>query len=191
MAFFKTGVAERILMVAQGGRYGWFMIFGAFILVSWIATHVAHTASSLFSQYMALTAYVIVEAIIFAPMLYLANHFAPGAIQSAGVITIGGFIALTSVVWITGKDFSFLRGMLVWGGVLALVAIGASIIFGAALGTWFSVAMVGLAGCAILFDTSNIFYHYREDQAVGAALQLFASVAMMFWYVLRIFMSRD
>ena len=64
-------------------------------------------------------------------------------------------------------------------------------LFGFELGTWFSVAMVGLAGAAILYDTSSILRDYPEDRYVGAALQLFASVAMMFWYVLRIFMSSD
>jgi FtsH-binding integral membrane protein len=59
------------------------------------------------------------------------------------------------------------------------------------LGTWFSVAMVALAGASILYDTSNIIHHYRDDRYVGAALELFASVAMMFWYLLRLFMSRD
>ena len=78
-----------------------------------------------------------------------------------------------------------------WGGVLALVAILGGIFFGFELGTWFSVAMIGFAGGAILYDTSNVLHHYPEDRYVGAALRLFASVAMMFWYVLRLFMSRD
>ena len=43
----------------------------------------------------------------------------------------------------------------------------------------------------ILYDTSNVLHHYPEDRYVAGALQLFASVALMFWYVLRIFMSRD
>ena len=50
-------------------------------------------------------------------------------------------------------------------------------------------AMVGLAGAAILHDTSNVLHHFPEDRYVGAALELFASVALMFWYVLRLFMS--
>ena len=86
------------------------------------------------------------------------------------------------------------RLTLVVGAVcaLALVAIVSAVLFGFELGTWFSVAMVGLAGASILYDTSNILREYPEDRHVGAALQLFASVAMMFWYVLRIFMaSRD
>ena len=75
--------------------------------------------------------------------------------------------------------------------VLALVAIVAGVIFGFNLGTWFSVGMVGLAGAAILYDTSNIIRRFPEDKHVGAALQLFASVALMFWYVLSLFLSRD
>jgi len=65
------------------------------------------------------------------------------------------------------------------------------VIFGFQLGMFFSVAMVVLAGAAILYDTSNVLLRYPEDQHVAASLQLFASVALMFWYVLRIFMSRN
>jgi len=73
--------------------------------------------------------------------------------------------------------------------IMALVAILGGVIFGFELGTWFSVAMVGLAGAAILYDTSNVLNHYPEDRYVAAALQLFASVAVMFWFVLSIFIS--
>ena len=76
-----------------------------------------------------------------------------------------------------------------WGGVLALILIACSFIFGLSLGIWFSVAMVGFAGAAILYDTSNVIHEYRDDQYVGAAVQLFASFAMMIWYVLRIVIS--
>ncbi len=75
--------------------------------------------------------------------------------------------------------------------MLALVAIVGGIVFGFELGTWFSVAMVGFAGAAILYDTSNVLHHYPQDRYVAAALSLFASVALMFWYVLRLFMSRE
>ena len=134
---------------------------------------------------------MIAEALIFVPMLYIANHYAPGAIQSAATVTLIGFAGLTAVAFLSRKDFSFLGGLLKWGGILALVAIVGGVLFGFNLGTWFSVAMVGLAGGAILYDTSNILRHFPEDRYVGAALELFASVALMFWYVLRIFLSRD
>jgi FtsH-binding integral membrane protein len=87
-------------------------------------------------------------------------------------------------------DFSFLRSVLIWAGVCALIAVLAGWIFGFELGTWFSVAMVALAGASILYNTSNVLLHYPEDRYVGAALQLFGSVALMFWYVLRLMNSR-
>ncbi len=84
-----------------------------------------------------------------------------------------------------------MRGLLLYGGLLALAGIIASLIFGFELGTWFSVAMIGFAGAAVLYDTSNILHHYPQDKYVAASLQLFASIALMFWYILRLFMSRD
>jgi FtsH-binding integral membrane protein len=91
----------------------------------------------------------------------------------------------------TRRNFSFLRAALMWGGVLALVAIVAGAIFGWQMGTWFSVLMIGFAGAAVLYDTSNIIHEYPEERYVAAALQLFASIALMFWYVLRMFMGRN
>ena len=66
-----------------------------------------------------------------------------------------------------------------------------SLIFSFELGTWFSVAMIAFAGAAIPHDTSNVPHNFPENRYDGAALELFASVALMFWYVLRLFMSRD
>jgi len=186
---FTSGLAETIARTMLG--MSWLIILGAFMIVSWIASRAAFTARSLGAQYAALGAFVVAEALIFVPMLYIANFYAPGAIESAATVTLIGFAGLTAVAFLSRKDFSFLGGMLKWAMVVALVAIVGGILFGFELGTWFSVAMVGLAGAAILYDTSNIIHHFPEDRYVGAALQLFASVALMFWYVLRIFLSRD
>ncbi len=134
---------------------------------------------------------MVAEGIIFVPLLYIANASFPGVIQSAAFTTLAGFAGLTAVAFVTRKDFSFLRGLLRRGGVVALVARVGSVLFGFGLGTWFSAAMVGFAGAAILYDTSNVLHHFPEDRYVSAALQLFASVALMFWYILRIFMSRE
>jgi uncharacterized protein len=184
---FQSGIAP-VLARAMSGS--WLLVLGGFVVASWLFTHLAHNAQTRAAQYFGLGAFVVVESIIFVPMLYIANAVAPGAIQSAAIVTMLGFAGLTGVAFVTKKDFSFLRSFILWAGVLAMVAIVASLIFGFALGTFFSVAMVGLAGASILYDTSNVLRHYPEDRYVGAALQLFASVAMMFWYVLRLFMSQ-
>jgi uncharacterized protein len=186
---FSTGIA---LPMAQSMlQMNWLLILGGIMLVSWLATHVAHNVQSKPLQYVALVGFVVAQAIIFVPMLAIAISMQPGIIESAVGVTLLGTLGLTAVALITRKDFSFLRGMLVWGGILALVAIVSAVLFGFQLGTWFSVAMIGFAGAAVLYDTSNILHHYPEDRYVGAALQLFASIALMFWYVLRLFMSRN
>ena len=186
---FTTGVAYPMARAMLG--VSWLLVLGAFMVVGWLASRVAHTARSLPSQYAALSGFVVAEAVIFVPLLALAQMYFPGVIQSAATVTVLGFGGLTLVAFVTRKDFSFLRGFLMYGGITALVLIVAGIVFGFQLGTYFSVAMIAFAGVAILYDTSNILHHYPEDRYVGAALELFASVALMFWYVLQLFMSRD
>jgi FtsH-binding integral membrane protein len=184
---FSSGAAYP--MAAAMLSHSWLLVLGGFVLVSWIASRVAHNTRSLGMQYAALAGFVVAEAIIFVPLLAVAQLYAPGAIQSAALVTLMGFGLLTAVVFWTKKDLSFLGGLLRWLGILALVAIVAGTLFGFQLGTFFSLAMVGLAGGAILYDTSNVLHHFPEDRYVAAALELFASVALMFWYVLRLFIS--
>jgi FtsH-binding integral membrane protein len=187
--FFQSGVAASIAEALLGTN--WLFVLGGFLVVSWIASRIAHTVESVPAQYAALGAFVLAEAIIFVPLIYIAEVTAPGVVRSAAAVTLFGFAGLTAVALITRKDFSFLRGVLMWGGVVALVLIVAGALFGFQLGTYFSVAMVALAGAAILYDTSNVIHHFPEDRYVAAALELFASVALMFWYVIRLFLSRD
>ena len=187
IALFKTGIADRLAVFLLQGS--WLLVLGGFMVVGWLAGRTAHVSVSKPLQYLALAAYVVAYAILFVPLLFIANDYAPGAIASAALVTFLGFAGLTAVVFFTRKDFSFLRGILMFAGILALVAIVASVIFGFQLGTWFSVAMVGFAGAAVLYDTSNVLHHYSEDRYVAASLELFGSIALMFWYVLRLFIS--
>jgi FtsH-binding integral membrane protein len=185
---YSSGISARI---APAMLNNWWIVMGAFILGGWGASHVAHRVQSSGAQYAALAAFVVLEAMIFAPMLFIAATNYPGVIESAAGVTLLLCGGLMATAMITRKDFSFLRGILVYGFFIALGLIIASMIFGFNLGTWFSVAMVGFAGVAVLYDTSNIMHHYPEDKYVAASLALFGSIALMFWYILRIFMSRD
>lgn len=189
VVLFRSGAAATIANAMLGTS--WLLVLGAFMLVSWIASRAAHRAGSLAVQYAALSAFVVAEALVFVPLLYIAEAVAPGAIRSAAMATLFGFAALTAVAFITRKDFSFARGVLVWGGLVALVAIAGATLLGFELGTWFSMGMIAFAGVAILYDTSNVIHHFPEDRYVAASLELFASVALMFWYILRLFLSRD
>jgi FtsH-binding integral membrane protein len=186
---FRTSIPEQMIRFLGGGSWRWLLFLGAFMIVGWLASGVAARSRSPAAQYGALAAYVAVEGLIFAPLLFIANRFMPGAIASAAAITGVGFTALTGIVFLTRKDFSFLRGILGVGFIVALLLIVGGAVFGFNLGLFFSVAMVALASGAILYNTSNVMHHYPPDRHVSAALELFAAVALLFWYVLRLVME--
>lgn len=172
--------------------FNWLIVIGAFMGVSWLAEKWASSDTSIGMQYLGLGVYVVAEAIIFLPLIVYASLMLnkPQLIGQAGIITGALFAGLTFVAFTTKKDFSFLGGILKIAGFIAIGLIVASFFFdGLNLGTWFSAIMVLFAGGSILHQTSNIIHHYRPDQHVAASLGLFASVALLFWYVLRILIA--
>jgi FtsH-binding integral membrane protein len=180
-----------MLRFIAGNEYGWLMILGAFIVTGWLARGLATRVTSVAAQYIGLTLYIVAEAIIFVPLLFIAVYFSsPDVLPNAAILTGLLFLGLTAVVFTTRTDFSFLRSALTIGGFIALGLIVCSVLFGFTLGLLFSVAMVVLACIAILYDTSKVLHHYSTDQHVAAALELFASIALLFWYILRILMAR-
>ena len=184
------GLSERFLALLFASRYGWLLLIGAFMFVSYVADKWARSEASRGMQYAGLALYVAAEAVIFLPMLYFASTYYDKAIPTAAAATMVVFTGLTGIVFVSGKDFSFLRTALWLGGLVAMGCVIASAIFPQfALGIVFSFAMVGLASGYILYDTSNVLHHYRIGQHVAASLALFASVALLFYYILRIVMQ--
>jgi FtsH-binding integral membrane protein len=185
----NSGIAEDLMALATT-RWGWLIMLGLFMLVSMVASNWAVSAVSPGTQYAGLGLYVLAESIIFAPLLYIANRIDPSVIPSAAVTTLALFGGLTAAVFITRKDFSFLRTILVFGGFAAMGFILVAILFHLQLGAIFTYAMIALACGYILYDTSNVLHHYRIGQHVAASLALFASVALLFWYLVQFFLSR-
>ena len=144
-------------------------------------------------QYLAYGAYVVLEALIFVPLLFIAIAYTNSfdLLYQASIVTLSLFTGLTAVVFVTKKDFSFLRSILTVGFFIAIGLFLAGMLFGFDLGLWFSVGMCVLAAGSILFQTSNLVHKYRSDQYVPAAIGLFSSVMLLFWYVIQIFLSRD
>jgi len=190
-AILLNVVPESLIISMVSGKWVWLLILGGFWLGSILASKWTQ-AQDKNTQYMGLGLYVLLEAVIFMPIIFLAMYFTDGTaiLSQAGIITLALFGGLTAVVFLTRVDFSFLRSILVIGGFVALGLILAGAIFGFDLGLWFSVAMVALAAGGILYETYNIKNVYSTDQYVGAALQLFSSIMLLFWYILRILMSR-
>lgn len=188
--FIGSSWAPALVDTMVGGRFSWFIVIGAFMAVSWVADKWARSDVSQGMQYLGLGLFVVAEAFVFLPLLFIAANFSsPDVIPMAAIITGLLFAGLTATAFITRQDFSFLRGALTIGGFVALGVVIAGLLFGFQLGLFFSGAMVLFAGGSILYTTSNIIHHYRTDQPVAAALALFSGVMLLFWYVLRILMS--
>jgi FtsH-binding integral membrane protein len=187
---------EDVFQLLGGSRFSWLLVLLAFMGASWLAQSWAQSDTSPGLQYLGLCLYVVAQAIIFLPILVIANaYFDPKVIPTAGILTLAVFGGLTLSVFVTRKDYSFLAPILSVGTLLALGLIVAAILLGGfSLGLFFSFAMVALMSGYILYYTSNVMLHYRTDQHVAAALALFAAVATLFYYILRIVMamqSRD
>lgn len=189
--FLRTEMSMSWVMWATQSGLHWLLVLGLFMAVGWIADKWAQSDTSRGVQYLGLALYIVAEVLILAPLLFIAMYYAkdPYLIQKAGLITLTMFAGLTGTVFITRKDFSFMRGILGIGGMAALGVIVASMIFGFTLGTVFSVLMIALAAGYVLYTTSQVLAHYRPTQYVAASLALFAVIALLFFYVLRLLMS--
>lgn len=191
-AIVHSPLAKPMIGLMMGSSFGWLITLGLFMVFGFIAEKWARSSSSKPMQYLGLGLYVLVEAVIFTPLLYVAAFYSDEkVIPSAGIMTLAVFGGLTAVVFFTRKDFSFLGKFLAIASFGALGLILVSLLVGFSLGALFAAAMVVLASGYILYYTSRVLLHYPTDAYVAASLNLFAAVALLFWYILQLFMSRD
>ena len=175
------------------------MIIGVMIAFSFAAGYVermAYTATDKKNQYIALGLYVLLEAFIFVPLIGIAfltggtgtieNILLPGVI-----ITVALFAGLVLTVFITGKDFSFLKAAVGMGMMIMIGIAVIGMIFGFNIGSWFSIGMIVLMAGAILYQTSQVAYAYHKEQYVAASVAIFASFMTLLFYVIRLLSSRD
>ncbi|WP_298519847.1 Bax inhibitor-1 family protein [uncultured Kordia sp.] len=172
----------------------WLIVLGGFMFVTNYAERMAMRSKDKTMHHAALFLYVIAEAFIFVPLIFIATQVGAmegtNVLTQAAIVTLALFTGLSAVVLMTKKDFSFLRSILTIGSFIALGLIVAGTFFGGfQLGLWFSVGMVALAAGSILYQTSNMVHKYEEEQYVAASLGLFASLMLLFWYIISIFLS--
>ncbi|UZO82533.1 Bax inhibitor-1 family protein [Aquimarina sp. ERC-38] len=188
-AFFQSEtIVNFAFSMTQGWR--WLLMLGGFMLATSYAERLAHSTHNINQQYLGLLVYVIAEAFIFIPLIGIAmmvsSESGANILNQAALLTLSLFTGLSAIVLITKKEFSFLKSALTIGFFIAIGLIVAGMLFGFNLGLWFSAGMVILASGTILYQTSNIVHKYSEDQYVGASLGLFASLMLLFWYILSI-----
>jgi FtsH-binding integral membrane protein len=206
MMKFATETSLKFSGWALGGAWNWLLILGMFMLVGYVAERLARSEASRGLQYLGLAIFVIAEAVLLQPMLWLLIvkfgdpqmigleggmlvGQAASILMQAVVITLAIFIGLTVTVFVTKKDFSFMRGALAIATFAALGVILASAIFGFSLGALFSGAMILLMAGYILYQTSMVMSYFPPSGYVAASLMLFSTIATLFWYVLRILME--
>ena len=193
-SLFATGAADLIAAVVfKGGAIGWLLILGLFMGVSYVADRWATSTTSVATQYFGLGVAIVAEAIIFVPLIWITavRTGDTAVLAKAGIVTLGLFLGITATVFITRSDFSFLGPILAIGGFAALGFIVVNLLFGFTLGNLFAFIMVAFAGTAILYHTSNVLHRFNTNQHVAASLTLFASIALLFWYILSIFSRRN
>jgi len=185
-----TVVPEDMMLgiVQKMSGMGWLLVLGAYMGVSWLARSWATRSTSKASQYAGLGLYIAAEAVILLPLLYISMRMDPQLPLMAAIISVLCFGCLTAFVMMTNVDLSSWGKYLAIAGFAAMAMIVCGMMFGFSLGLFFCGAMIALACGYILYDTSNVIHHYNTDQHVAASLALFASLVLLFWYVLRIAM---
>ncbi|MEN9362501.1 MAG: hypothetical protein RL095_4036 [Verrucomicrobiota bacterium] len=186
---FKIGFAAQWFIFVCGlGKAGWLLMVAMIVGAGWVAEKMAKSGNRKI-EYAGLGIYIIGEIIIFIPILLIATSFCPPSVlYQAIVITLALVGGLSTVVFATRQDFSFLGSILAVTGMLAFGTVICGIFFGFNLGLVFASLMLVFASGCILYTTSKILHYYPVDGHVGASLELFAAVMLMFWYVLRILM---
>ncbi|WMP19221.1 Bax inhibitor-1/YccA family protein [Thiothrix lacustris] len=188
-ALIQSGIAESFVHLLKGGMWMWLVVMGLFMVTSYVANNWAHSAISKEMQYAGLGLFVVAEAVVFMPLIYIALSKAPDILSHAALLTLVLVAGITFTAFTTRKNFSFLGPVLNIGGLIALGVIAASLLFGFTLGLVFSGIMIVFAAASVLYSTSNIIHEYNTEQHVAASLSLFSSVGLMFWYIVQFLMS--
>lgn len=193
-AIIATGLNEKLLKdVFLASKFSWLILMVVFIGGTYVAESMARARRSVGTQYAGLALYVSLYTLLFVPILTLASSpkfgGSPQLPLQAGIVTLAVFGGLTLAVFVSGKDFSALGPVLCVASFAALGLILAAVLFGFTLGIVFYALMVALFAGYIIYDTSNVMHHYGTDEHVAASMALFGSAAMLFYYILRLFMA--
>jgi hypothetical protein len=197
VVLFKSGIGENLVQTMLTGRWSWLIVMGAFMVVSYLANKWAYSDTSKAVQYAGLGVYIVAQAIIFLPILWIVQNMYPNGnemLATAALITTALFGGLTATVMLTKADLSWMGRGLMFAGFAMIGVIIVAAIMGINLGLWFAIFGAALMCGYILYETSAMMHHMRTDQYVAASLALFSSLATLFYYVLRIIMelqSRD
>jgi FtsH-binding integral membrane protein len=198
---FAPELSLRFSAWAFQGQLTWLLVIGLFMAVGFVAQKLAMSETSRGLQFIGLAIAVVAQAVLLQPMIWIlmykfGNHAdmtgqAGVILGEAVVITLAIFGGLTATVFVTKKDFSFMRGALTIASFAFIGVALASMIFGFHMGAVFSGIGILLMGGYILYQTSMVMNYFPPTAFVAASLMLFSTIATLFWYVLQFLMSMN
>jgi FtsH-binding integral membrane protein len=195
----RSGIAFAVFaglgsMISSLGGWSILLVMLAFWGATTVAQSLAFNRASRGAQYAGLGLYVVLEALIFIPLIGYVILSTKGnastVLLPAGIVTAGMIAGLTALVFMTNLDFSFLKVAIILGSFAALAIVIVAAIAGLSLGAWFSIAMIVLMATVILYQTNEIKNTLETDQHVAAAFILFSSFVTLLFYVIRFFAGR-
>jgi len=142
----------------------------------------------------ALGGFVLASGALLGPIVgtYVGLGMA-STVAAAAVVTAVTFTALTAVVFLTGKNFSFLGGMLFVGLIALVVAMLVNRFFlhSAGFDWWMSAGGAVLFCGFILYDTSNVVRVYGPgNMVVPAVISLYLDILNLFLLLLHLLGGR-
>lgn len=187
---FANDLAMSLGRTIYGNRWGMLIYFGIFMAGQY-GVHALAEVKPI--NKFAYAGWVVLLGFLTAPFILFVAGTENGmaVINQASAATALIFGGLTVYVLWSGKDFSWLRGILVMA-FWALIAVAILGYFtGYTPGVWLSGAVVLLLSGYILYDTSVILHHLPTNAAMTGAILLFTDVALLFKQLVWLFMDRD
>ena len=182
-----NGWAMSMAELIYGNRYGWLIYMGIFIGGS-MAVHSVAEVRPLGA--FAFAGWVVLMALLIAPIVLWINEAQGTAIiNQASALTAIVFGGLTVFVLYTGKDFSWLRGILFMAFIGVAVTSLLGMLMGFSLRLWFSALIVMLMAGYILYDTSVILHRLPTSMPMTGAILLFTDVVLLFKHILMLLSS--
>jgi FtsH-binding integral membrane protein len=132
--------------------------------------------------------FTTLTGVIISPLLYIVSQTNSASIVQAGVLTVGIFGGLTVYVFVSNRDFSFMRGMLTVGLIVVILAGFLNFLIVGSSGLGFAVAAAALLLFSgyVLYDTSNIIRRYPTSEYVAGAMDLYLDAFNIFLALIRI-----
>lgn len=140
----------------------------------------------------ALFGFTTLTGVMISPLMYVVSMNNPASILAAGVLTVGIFGGLTAYAFVSKRDFSFMRGMLMIGLVVVVLASLLNIFLTiSAFSFAISAAALVLFSGFVLYDTSNIIRHYPVNEYIAGALSLYLDAFNIFLALINILNAGD